>query len=65
NRAAEAELWFSKAIASNGQYSEAFKNRGIVRLKNLNNTAGACEDFKKAAELGEPGMESILKDYCN
>ena len=63
--AIEAETYFSKAIEINPNYIEAIKNRGIVRLKNLNNKNGACSDFRKAAELGEPGMEKILKEYCN
>jgi tetratricopeptide (TPR) repeat protein len=63
--AIDAEKYFSKAIDANPNYTEAIKNRGIVRLNNLNNKDGACSDFKKAAELGEPGMDQILKDYCN
>jgi Flp pilus assembly protein TadD len=60
----EAETFFSKAILINPNYTEAIKNRGIVRLNYLNNKAGACEDFKKALELGEPGMDKIISDYC-
>ena len=63
--AMDAERFFTKAILANPNYTEAIKNRGIVRLKNLNNNDGACADFRKAAELGEPGMDLILKDYCN
>ncbi len=62
--ALEAETYFTKAIASKPDYAEAIKNRGIVRLNNLNNKSGACLDFRKAAELGEPGMEQIVNDYC-
>ena len=64
-KAIDAEKYFTKAIEAYPNYTEAIKNRGIVRLKNLNNKEGACADFRKAAELGEPGMDQILKDYCN
>lgn len=63
--ALKAELFFTRAIEIDPSYTEAIKNRGIVRLKNLNNKEGACNDFRRAAELGEPGMDKILKDYCN
>ena len=36
-KAIEAETYFSKAILINPNYTEAIKNRGIVRLNFLNN----------------------------
>lgn len=61
----DAEKNLNLCISKNPAFAPAYKNRGIVRLNNLNNKEGACSDFKKAAELGEPGMDQILKDYCN
>jgi tetratricopeptide (TPR) repeat protein len=61
----DAQKNLNLCISKNPDFAPAYKNRGIVRLNNLNNKDGACSDFKKAAELGEPGMDQILKDYCN
>lgn len=63
--ALEAETILNQCIAKNPSFSPAYKNRGIIRINDLNKPKDACIDFKKAAELGEPGMEQILKDYCN
>lgn len=62
-KAAEATL--SDCILKNPEYAEAYRNRGIIRINNLNQKDKACIDFRKAAELGDENAVLIIRDYCN
>ena len=43
---------YSKAIEINPQYAAAYSNRGITKGIGFSDDIGACDDFKKAASLG-------------
>lgn len=63
-KAVEAEQVLTDCIRIHPQFTEAYKNRGIIRINNLNNQSGACTDFQKAADLGDRDAEAILNSYC-
>jgi tetratricopeptide (TPR) repeat protein len=54
---------YSDAIEAYPQYALALYNRGSLRLASKNK-GGACEDLKKAAELGVPEAADKLKESC-
>jgi len=60
-----AETVLSQCIKFNPGFPEGYKNRGIIRINNLNDKNGACLDFKKAAQLGDLDSKEILRSYCN
>ena len=43
---------------------EVYQYRGTAK-KELENLKGACEDWKKAAELGDEDAAKLLKEHCN
>ena len=70
---------YNEAIALNDEYREAYRNRGIAKINLLNRakanpaekltleqTQSACEDFNKAAQLGDKSVdnEDMLFLYC-
>ena len=57
---------FDKAIELNQNFGYAYSNRAILKYTKLNDKVGACEDFRKAAELGDEDAKFHLKDgVCN
>ena len=44
---------YNKAIAINPQDADAYGNRGITKGIGFSDDNGACDDFKKAASLGD------------
>jgi tetratricopeptide (TPR) repeat protein len=60
-----AEAVLSQCIKFNPRFPEGYKNRGIIRINNLNNKNGACLDFNMAANLGDADAKEILRSYCN
>ncbi|WP_163401543.1 tetratricopeptide repeat protein [Flavobacterium fluviatile] len=57
---------FDMAIKLNGNFGYAYSNRALLKYTKLNDQVGACEDLKKAAELGDSDAKSHLKDgVCN
>ena len=75
----EAIKDYDKAIEINSEYKEAFRNRGIAKINVLNSkksnasekltpdqTKSACEDFNKAAQLGDKSVdnEDMMFLYC-
>ena len=70
---------YDKAIEIDSEYKEAFRNRGIAKINILNTskanagekltpeqTKSACEDFNKAAQLGDKSVdnEDMIYLYC-
>lgn len=70
---------YDKALEIDNEYKEAYRNRGIAKINVLNNaksnagekltleqTKSACEDFNKAAQLGDKSVdnEDMLFLYC-
>tara|TARA_Y100001968_G_C19271517_1_gene674497 strand:- start:224 stop:826 length:603 start_codon:yes stop_codon:yes gene_type:complete len=53
---------YTKAIEINPKYSEAYSNRGISKGQGFQDNKGACDDFKKAASLGNEYRINWLKD---
>jgi len=41
-----------------------YYNRGVSRLS-MKDTTGACEDWKKALDLGNNAASGIIKQYCH
>ena len=57
---------FGKAIRVNPQYSEAYLQRGIAQLADeYSSETSACQDWKKAAELGNKDAVKLLKEHCD
>ena len=54
---------FSKAIEINPKHAGAYCNRGIAK-NDSDDLKGACEDWKKAAELGDEKAAEFLKEHC-
>jgi len=61
---AGAEKQLSDCIQFNPDFPEAYKNRGIIRINDLKNKDGACQDFRKAADLGDKEAVDIVRSYC-
>ncbi|MBP5984322.1 MAG: tetratricopeptide repeat protein [Fluviicola sp.] len=70
---------YDKAIEIDSEYKEAYRNRGIAKINILNTsksngnekltpeqTKSACEDFHKAAQLGDKSVdnEDMIYIYC-
>lgn len=70
---------YDKAIGLDAEYKEAYRNRGIAKINLLNaakanagekltpeQTKSACEDFNKAAQLGDKSAdnEDMIFLYC-
>ena len=54
---------YSKAIEINPEFAAAYTNRGIV-YQLLGNQNNACEDWKKAANLGNAKATEKLSQFC-
>jgi len=54
---------YSDAIMWYPEYTKAYLNRAIsyARIRDIEN---ACKDWKKAAELGDKGVQSNIDKYC-
>jgi tetratricopeptide (TPR) repeat protein len=57
-----AMLDFNKAIDLNPRHPGAYLNRGIVRLSLKDGRA--CDDWRKALDLGEKQAGELLSQYC-
>ncbi len=55
---------FAKCSAIEPTFSEAYNNSGIVHYK-MKNKIKACEDWKKAFELGNKEAGKDLARFCN
>lgn len=55
---------YTNAIKLKPDFAFAYANRGIIYL-NLGHREEACQDFKKALDLGDNEIKSHYKKYCN
>ena len=54
---------YTKAIEINSQYASAYVNRGVVRER-ASDLEGACDDWRKAGDLGDERSAEWAKKYC-
>ena len=59
----EAIKYFNKALEENPQYYDAISNLGTCKHA-LKDIEGACSDWRKAAEYGDPYAIQMLSKYC-
>ena len=55
---------YSKCIELDPNNGHIYKLRGELKMKRLDDIKGACEDWKKAAELGDEGAAKLLEEHC-
>ena len=60
----EAFKYAEKAIKADNGYANAYVNRGMA-LEMLRDQNGACESWKKAAELGSAQGKQYYSSNCN
>lgn len=53
---------FDIAIKLNSNFGYAYTNRALLKYTKLNDKISACEDLKKASELGDVDAKFYLKD---
>lgn len=53
---------YTKTIAMNKDYAEAYAQRGLIKMATGDNTS--CDDFKKAAKLDLEGAKETLRKNC-
>jgi tetratricopeptide (TPR) repeat protein len=56
--------WYTKAIEVYPRYFNAYRNRADVKLI-IGDKLGACEDLKKAADLGDQKSQTAYNETCN
>jgi len=56
--------YYSRAIALNPEYADAYYNRGLARI-NSNLNHDGCIDLNMAAGLGFKMAEEKIKEYCH
>ncbi len=54
---------FNRGLYFNSQSHKVYKSRGISKLY-LEDLKGACEDWKKAAKLGDEEAKKLLEEHC-
>ena len=54
---------YTKAIGIDPSSSKAYLNRGVAK-QNAGDKTGACEDWKKAGELGEKEAFKLIEEFC-
>ncbi len=59
----EAISDYSKAIEINPKDDESYCLCGTIKF-NIGDLKGACEDWKKAAELGDEDATKLLEEHC-
>jgi hypothetical protein len=59
----EALLYLDTSIVYNSKRGINYMNRGEIKKK-LNMSDGACEDFRKALELGEHSAVEYIQKNC-
>ena len=60
----EAYEDYSKAIALNPAFAEAYYNRGVIQIF-MKDTRKGCLDLSKAGELGITEAYEVLKRYAS
>jgi protein O-mannosyl-transferase len=64
NKYKEAIENFNTSIQLKPDFGQAYFNRGYAKHKGLNDTPGACQDWKTALEKGYKKAEMYLMQYC-
>jgi protein O-mannosyl-transferase len=64
NQYKEAVKNFDICIKLNPDFGQAYFNRGYAKLMGLNDTPGACNDWKIAVAKGYRSANSYLSQYC-
>ena len=59
-----ASIYLKGAIKLNSKYIDAYYDLGVAYLK-LNDITRACEAWKKAQELGDTEVQTLISKYCN
>mgnify|MGYP001418255557 CR=1 FL=1 len=59
-----AFLDFTKAIELKPDDAMAYSNRGLAK-NDLKDLSGACDDWRRAANLGHSNAAKWVKDQCN
>ena len=54
---------FDYAIGLDENEPAPYTNRGLIKLE-MKNKTGACEDWKKAFQLGSEYAQELLKKHC-
>lgn len=54
---------YTKAIEIDPTLADAYISRGLTKIMAFN-AVGGCEDFKKAATLGDTSAMSLIKEFC-
>jgi len=54
---------FTKVIELNPEHSEAHYNRGMAKI-NSGTNASACDDLKRASELGFEKANEVVAKFC-
>jgi tetratricopeptide (TPR) repeat protein len=54
---------FNRSIELEPYFHGAFNNRGYVKF-NLQDKRSACDDWRKALELGNKTVSKYLTKYC-
>ena len=54
---------YNKALEINPQNASNYVNRGIAR-ELVNDRQGACDDWRKAANLGDERSAEWVKEQC-
>ena len=60
----KAEKDYTKAIKLGDNVPRNYFNRGLSK-RLMEDSKGACEDWKKAAELGHKDAEELFNKYCS
>ena len=59
----DALTCFDEAIKLNGTNGSYYSKRGLAKYQK-NDTKSACDDFKKAVELGDATAQQYVDQYC-
>ena len=59
----KALFYFNNSIQRNNKNKDAYYNRGLTKWQ-LGNKEGACNDWKKAFELGDYESGKIFSENC-
>ena len=54
---------FNLIVEIEPSFYKVFYNRGLIKKK-LGDLKGACEDWKKAAELGDEEAAKLVEEHC-
>ena len=59
----EAISAYTKAIMKDGDYAEAYYNRGLAKVMSYRLLQG-CEDLKRSLQMGYEVAEEVIAGFC-